>query len=79
MRSRTTPGNCSPVDKLDAYRCGKVLVDARGGQEAWRHAVARAVELKEGGDEAGHFAWVAIVAAVETLTRTERRDSERLQ
>ena len=67
------------MDELDAYRCAKLLVDARGGQEAWRHAIARAVELKEGGDEAGHFVWVAIVAAVGTLTRTERQDGEHLQ
>ena len=67
------------MDELDAYRCAKLLIDGRGRQEAWRHAVTRAVELKEGGDHAGHAAWIAIVCAVETLTRTERQEGERIQ
>lgn len=33
------------MDEPNAYPCAKLLVDALGGHEAWRHAIARAVVL----------------------------------
>ena len=39
----------------------------------------RADELEAAGDEAGRRAWMLILAALDELTRTERRPGEPLQ
>ena len=67
---KTRPGKYLRMDRLDSYRCNKLLIDARGSQDAWRHAVERALELKQIGTEDGHAAWVFILTAIETLSRT---------
>jgi len=63
---------------LDALRCAKLLLD-RHGRDAERHAALRADELEAAGDEAGRRAWRRILAAVDELARTERRQGETLQ
>ena len=63
---------------LDAYRCAKLLLD-RHGRDAELHAAMRADELEAAGDEAGRQAWMHILAALDELTRTERRPGEPLQ
>ena len=63
---------------LDAYRCAKLLLDQHG-RDAKLHAAMRADELEAAGDEAGRRAWMLILAALDELTRTERRQGEPLQ
>lgn len=63
---------------LDAYRCAKLLLDQHG-RDAELHAAMRADELEAAGDEAGRQAWMRILAAMDELTRTERRSGEPLQ
>jgi hypothetical protein len=63
---------------LDAYRCAKLLLDQHG-RDAELHAAMRADELEAAGDEAGRRAWLRILAALDELVRTERRQGERLQ
>lgn len=63
---------------LDAYRCAKLLLDQHG-RDAELHAAMRADELEAAGDEAGRRAWMLILAALDELTRTERRQGEPLQ
>ena len=63
---------------LDAYRCAKLLLDQHG-RDAELHAAMRADELEAAGDEAGRRAWMLILAAMDELTRTERRPGEPLQ
>ncbi len=63
---------------LDAYRCAKLLLDQHG-HNAELHAAMRADELEAAGDEAGRRAWMLILAAMDELTRTERRPGEPLQ
>lgn len=66
------------IGLLDAYRCAKLLLD-RYGRGAEFHAAARADELEAAGDEAGRKAWMRILAAMDELTRTQRRPGEPLQ
>jgi len=66
------------VDDLDAYRCAKLLLDQHG-RDAELHAAMRADELEAVGDEAGLRAWMLILAALDELVRTERRQGEPLQ
>jgi len=66
------------VDDLDAYRCAKLLLD-RHGRDAALHAAMRADKLVAAGDEAGRQAWMRILAAMDELVRTERRQGEPLQ
>jgi len=66
------------MDQLDAYRCAKLLLDQHGAA-APIHAAMRADELDAAGDQAGRRAWIAIMAAIDELGRTERRPSEGLQ
>jgi len=63
---------------LDAYRCAKLLLD-RHGHDAELQAALRADELEAAGDEAGRRAWMRILAAMDELMRTERRQGEPLQ
>ncbi len=63
---------------LDALHCAKLLLD-RHGRDAELHAALRADELDVAGDEAGQRAWRRILAAVDELARTERRQDETLQ
>ncbi len=63
---------------FDAYRCAKLLLDQHG-RDAELHAAMRADELEAAGDEAGRRAWMLILAALDELTRTERRQGEPLQ
>lgn len=63
---------------LDAYRCAKLLLDQHG-RDAELHAAMRADELEAAGDEAGRRAWMLILAALDELVRTERRQGEPLQ
>ena len=63
---------------LDAYRCAKLMLD-RHGRDAELHAAMRADELEAAGDEAGRRAWLRILAALDELARTERRQGEPLQ
>ena len=63
---------------LDAYRCAKLLLDQHG-RDAELHAAMRADELEAAGDEAGRRAWMLILAALDELVRTERRQGELLQ
>jgi len=63
---------------LDAYRCAKLLLD-QPGLDAELHAAMRADELEAAGDEAGLRAWMRILAAIDELMRTERRQGEPLQ
>ncbi len=63
---------------LDALRCAKLLLD-RHGRDAELHAAMRADELEAAGDEAGRRAWMRILAAMDELARTERRQDETLQ
>ncbi len=63
---------------LDAYRCAKLLLDQHG-RDAELHAAMRADELEAAGDEAGLRAWMLILAALDELVRTERRQGEPLQ
>lgn len=69
---------CWPLDDLDALRCAKLLLD-RHGRDAELHAALRADELEAVGDEAGRWAWMRILAAVDELARTERRVDDTLQ
>lgn len=66
------------MTSLDAYRCAKLLLDQHG-RDAELHAAMRADELEAAGDEAGLRAWMLILAALDELVRTERRQSEPLQ
>ena len=66
------------MDGLDAYRCAKLLLDQHG-RDAELHAAMRADELEAAGDEAGLRAWMLILAALDELVRTERRQGEPLQ
>jgi len=66
------------LNGLDAYRCAKLLLDQHG-LDAELHAAMRADELEAAGDEAGLRAWMRILAAIDELMRTERRQSEPLQ
>ncbi len=66
------------MDDLDAYRCAKLLLDQHG-RDAELHAAMRADELEAVGDEAGLRAWMLILAALDELVRTERRQGEPLQ
>ena len=66
------------MDDLDAYRCAKLLLDQHG-RDAELHAAMRADELEVAGDEAGLRAWMLILAALDELVRTERRQGEPLQ
>ena len=66
------------MNGLDAYRCAKLLLD-RHGRDAELHAALRADELEAADDEAGRRAWLRILAAIDELVRTERRESEPLQ
>ena len=72
------PGGCWRLTGLDAYRCAKLLLDQHGG-DAELHAAMRADELEAVGDEAGWRAWMLILAALDELVRTERRQDEPLQ
>ncbi len=63
---------------LDALRCAKLLLD-RHGRDAELHAALRIDELEAAGDEAGRRAWRRILAAMDELARTERRQDETLQ
>ncbi len=66
------------MDELDAYRCAKLLLDQHGfGAEL--HAAMRADALDVAGDEAGRRAWLQILAAMDELSRTERRLGEQIQ
>lgn len=49
------------------------------GRDAELHAAMRADELEAAGDEAGRRAWMRILAALDELMRTERRQGEPLQ
>ena len=62
---------------IDAFRCAKLLLN-RHGQDAPLHAAHRADELEDAGDEAGHRAWTAILAAIDELARTARVPLEQL-
>ena len=64
---------------LDPWRCAKLLLDRHGQAAAELHATMRADELEAAGDEAGRRAWMRILAAMDELTRMERRSSEALQ
>ena len=66
------------MDGLDAYRCAKLLLDQHG-RDAELHAAMRADELEAAGDGAGLRAWMLILAALDELVRTERRQDEPLQ
>lgn len=66
------------MNELDAYRCAKLLLD-RHGRDAELHAAMRVDDLGAAGDEAGRQAWLRILAAVDELSRVERRGSEALQ
>ena len=66
------------MDELDAYRCAKLLLEQHG-RDAELHAAMRADELEAAGDEAGRRAWMLILAALDELVRTERRQGEPLQ
>lgn len=66
------------MDDLDAYRCAKLLL-VQHGRDAELHAAMRADELEAAGDEAGLRAWMRILAALDELVRTERRQGEPLQ
>lgn len=66
------------MDDLDAYRCAKLLLDQHG-RDAELQAAMRADELDVAGDEAGRRAWMRILAAVDELSRMERRRGEPLQ
>lgn len=63
---------------LDAYRCAKLLLDQHG-RDAELRAAMRADELEAAGDVAGRRAWMLILAALDELMRTERRQGESLQ
>ncbi len=62
---------------LDAFRCAKLLLDQHG-RDAELRAAMRADELEAAGDEAGRRVWMLILAALDELTRTERRLDESL-
>ena len=66
------------MDELDAYRCAKLLLEQHG-RDAELHAAMRADELEAAGDEAGRRAWMLILAALDELVRTERRQGPPLQ
>ena len=66
------------MDDLDAYRSAKLLLDQHG-RDAELQAAMRADELDGAGDEAGRQAWMRILAAVDELSRMERRRGEPLQ
>ena len=66
------------MDELDTYRCAKLLLEQHG-RDAELHAAMRADELEAAGDEAGRRAWMLILAALDELVRTERRQGEPLQ
>ena len=66
------------MDRLDSYRCAKLLLD-RHGDDAPVVAALRTDELDELGDHVGRRAWMAVIAAIDELSRTVRRASERLQ
>ena len=66
------------MDKLDTYRCAKLLLD-RHGRDAELQAAMRADELDAAGDEAGRRAWMRILDAIDELGRTERHADEPLQ
>ena len=66
------------MNGLDAYRCAKLLLDQHG-RDAELHAAMRADELEAVGDEDGLRAWMLILAALDELVRTERRQGEPLQ
>ena len=72
---RNVPGECWLMDKLDIYRCAKLLLDQHG-RDAGLQAAMRADALDAAGDEAGRRARMRILAAVDELARTERRRDE---
>lgn len=65
------------VELIDVFRSAKLLLN-RHGQDAPLHAAQRAGELEGAGDEAGHRAWIAILAAIDELARTARVPLEQL-
>ena len=66
------------MNELDAYRCAKLLLDQHG-RNAHIQAAMRVDDLNTVGDEAGRRNWVAILRAIDELSRIERRTSEPLQ
>ncbi len=66
------------MNGLDAYRCAKLLLD-RHGRDAELQAALRVDESEAACDETGWRAWMRILAAIDELVRTERRQDEPLQ
>lgn len=64
--------------ELDAYGYAKLLLN-RHGRDAPIHAAMRLEDLDFAGDEAGFRIWLAILDAIDELSRIERRTSEPLQ
>lgn len=56
------------TSELDIYRAANVLID-RHGEDAVRHATARASELVAAGEVDGGRTWQHIVLAVHALRR----------
>ncbi len=65
------------MDKLDVYRCAKLLLDQHGSG-AELQAAMRADALEATGDEAGRRTWMQILAALDELCRTERWPHEQM-
>ena len=78
-RSRGKDGGLEGVEAvtsdLDIYRSAAVLVREHG-QNAVLEAAQRADAMLERGDMNGCAVWKRIVAAVEEIERTERREDE---
>ena len=66
------------LEDIDIWRAAKLLIEQHGPR-AGNDALARAGDLKAGGDEAGAEVWLRIFEAVEELRRTERVAGESLQ
>ena len=57
------------MDKIDAYRAAKILLDQHGGQEAWRILTARAIDEHMAGNQASLAITLSVQGALRALVQ----------